>query len=86
MGRAVGAAQYRLTQEERAELHTALFARLLHEVKGGSLVDAARALDLINGDVAADLLGALVGDNGIPDGAGDGTRLCGPDAGESVGL
>lgn len=75
-----------MTQEERDKLHAALFSRLMHEVKDGSLTDAAKALELMNGDTAAELLGALVGDNGVPDGAGAGTRFCGPDTGESAGL
>lgn len=75
-----------MTQEERDKLHTALFARLMHEVKDGSLTDAAKALELMNGDTAAELLGALVGDNGIPDETGDGARFCGSDSGESAGL
>lgn len=75
-----------MTQEERDQLHVALFSRLIHEVKDGSLTDAAKALELMNGDTAAELLGALVGDNGIPDGTGDGSCFCGPDPGESAGL
>lgn len=75
-----------MTQEERDRLHVALFSRLMHEVKDGSLTDAAKALELMNGDTASELLGALVGDNGVLVGAGDGVRLCGPDAGEPAGL
>lgn len=75
-----------MTQEERDKLHTALFARLLREVKDGSLTDAARALELMQGDIAAELLGALVGDNGVPDGEGDGPCVCGPDTGEPSGV
>lgn len=52
-----------MTQEERAKLHDALFARLLHEVKDGSLTDAQKALDLMQGDTASEVLEALIGDN-----------------------
>lgn len=49
-----------MTQEEREQLHTALFARLLREVKEGSLTDAQKALDLMHGDVAAQTLAELM--------------------------
>ncbi len=58
-----------MTQEERAQLHKALFGRLLREVKDGSLADAQKALDMMQGETAAQTLEALIGDNGIPDGA-----------------
>lgn len=86
MARTVGASQYRLTQEERKQLHEALFARLLHEVKDGSLTDAERAVGLMQGNAAGDFMEAFLGDNRVFDEAGDGTRFCGPDSGESAGL
>lgn len=52
-----------MTEEERQQLHKALFARLLREVKDGSLTDAEKALDLMQGDTAAQTLEALMGDN-----------------------
>lgn len=58
-----------MTQEERAQLHKALFGRLLREVKDGSLADAQKALDMMQGETAAQTLEALISDNGIPDGA-----------------
>lgn len=69
MARNAGAPVYRLTQEEREALHTALFSRLLREVKDGSLTDAQRAMDLMEGDTAALTLEGLLGDNGVLDGA-----------------
>ena len=69
MGQAAGAPVFRLTQEERAQLQKALFGRLLREVKDGSLADAQKALDMMQGETAAQTLEALIGDNGIPDGA-----------------
>ena len=67
MARLSGKARCHLTQEEREALHSALFGRLMREVKEGSLTDAQRAMDMIDGDRAAQTLEALIGDNGIPD-------------------
>ena len=58
-----------LTQEESEVLHTALFGRLLREVKDGSLTDAQKAMDMLEGQTAAQTLEGLLGDNGISDGA-----------------
>lgn len=58
-----------MTQEEEKKLHDALFVRLLREVKDGSLVDAQKALDMMQGETAAQTLEALLGDNRVPDGA-----------------
>ena len=55
-----------MTQEERAQLHKALFGRLLREVKDGSLADAQKALDMMQGETAAQTLEALIGDFGFP--------------------
>ena len=82
MGRAVGAAQSRLTKAERNKLHAALFARLLHEVKDGSLTDAEKALAMMSGDSLTDFLGAWAGDNRVSGGAGDGSCFRGSDTGE----
>lgn len=37
--------------------------------QGRSLADAQKALDMMQGETAAQTLEALIGDNGIPDGA-----------------
>ena len=67
MAQLSGAARYHLTPEERAQFHMALFARLLQEVKGGSLKDAQLALDMIEGGKASGTLEALLGDYGVSD-------------------
>lgn len=58
-----------MTQEEQQRLHDALYARLLREVKDGSLVDAQKALDMMQGETAGQVLEALLGDDGVSDGA-----------------
>ena len=58
-----------MTQEEQEKLHEALFVRLLREVKDGSLVDAQKALDMMQGETAGQVLEALLGDDRVPDGA-----------------
>ena len=50
-----------MTPEESAQLHVALFGRLLREVKDGSLSDAQKALDMMQGETAAQTLAELMG-------------------------
>ena len=56
-----------MTPEEREQLHKALFARLMKEVKDGSLTDAQKAMELMEGDNAALTLEALLGDDRVSD-------------------
>lgn len=58
-----------MTQAEQAKLHEALFVRLLREVKDGSLMDAQKALDMMQGETAGQVLEALLGDDRVSDGA-----------------
>ena len=62
-----GAAQYHLTQEEREQLHAALFSRALKEVTEGSVKDAVIAVDLLervqDEKDTGELLAWLKGDN-----------------------
>lgn len=50
-----------MTQEEQTKLHDALFGRLMREVKDGSLTDAQKALDMLEGETAAQTLAELMG-------------------------
>lgn len=70
--RTAGAAQSHLTQEERQQLHKVLFTRAIKEISEGSMKEAQIAVELMERDgtgedTAAEVLAALLGDNGIPD-------------------
>lgn len=86
MGGALGAAWPGMTPAEKQKLHEALFTRLLHEVKDGSMDVALKARDMMEGETTTsfmhDFLGAISADNRISDGAGDGACVCGSDPGE----
>ena len=76
-----------MTDEERKMLHQTLFKRAMREIINGSVKDAQTAVELMERiepgeDTASMVLAALLGDDRIPDGTGDGACLCGADAGE----
>ena len=50
-----------MTPEEQAKLHKALFARLLREVEDGSMDTAQKAMDMMQGETAAQTLAELMG-------------------------
>lgn len=61
-----------MTQEEREQLHNVLFSRALREITEGLMKEAQIAVELMTRegmgeDTAAEVLAALLGDNGIPD-------------------
>ena len=61
-----------MTQKERDQLHKALYNRALREISEGSMKEAQIAVELMDRegegeDTAAEVLAALLGDNGIPD-------------------
>lgn len=75
-----------MTSAEKKKLHEALFTRLLHEVKDGSMDVALKARDMMEGETTTsfmhDFLEAIGTDNRVPDGAGDAARVCSPDPDE----
>lgn len=61
-----------MTREEREQLHKALYSRALREITEGSMKEAQIAVELMDRegageDTAAEVLAALLGDDGIPD-------------------
>ena len=61
-----------MTREEREQLLKALYSRALREISEGSMKEAQIAVELMDRegmgeDTAAEVLAALLGDNGIPD-------------------
>lgn len=90
MGRPAGAPIYRLTARQIAEMRRWLYRRMMLEIYHGSMDNARKAYELLGagGDSLSDFLtdwagwGGDKGDNGVPDGAGDGARFCRSDPGE----
>lgn len=63
-----------MTQEERDQLHTALYSRALREIGGGSMREAQIAVEVMERmasgkDTASEIMAALLGDNRVLDGA-----------------
>ena len=61
-----------MTQEQREKIREALYNRALKEITEGSMKEAQIAVELLEKagtgeDTAAEVLAALLGDNGIPD-------------------
>lgn len=61
-----------MTQDQREKIREALYNRALKEITEGSMKEAQIAVELMDRegmgeDTAAEVLAALLGDNGIPD-------------------
>ena len=61
-----------MTREQRDRILEALYSRALKEITEGSMKEAQIAVELMERegtgeDTAAEVLAALLGDNGIPD-------------------
>ena len=61
-----------MTQEEREQLHTALYRRALREITEGTMKEAQIAVEVMERlgtgeDTASEVLAALLGDNRVSD-------------------
>ena len=61
-----------MTQEEREQLHTALYGRALREITEGTMKEAQIAVEVMERlgtgeDTASEVLAALLGDNRVSD-------------------
>ena len=61
-----------MTQEEREQLHTALYSRALREITEGTMKEAQIAVEVMERlgtgeDTASEVLAALLGDNRVSD-------------------
>lgn len=61
-----------MTEEQREQLHGALFARVMREVTEGAMKEAQICVELLERvgtgeDTASQILEALLGDNRVPD-------------------